>query len=391
MTRIAIIADSHWDQDSRFAECERIHNWIARDMAERGVDLCLHAGDVFERKSTPKERLAVAAWLWSVAEHRPVVMVRGNHDAVGDLALMGKLQTRHPIIVEEAAGVHVVAGVAIGCLAWPRRSEILARAESHAGAEDAAGVALRNVIRGLGLEMAAHEGPRVLLAHAMVTGSVTSTGQPLTGCDMELGLTDLSLANAQLVALGHIHMGQAWETTDGAPVVYPGSPRRSNFGELEAKGYLIVEFDDEGPIRAGDVKVTRVETPATPMIHVTGAMADDECPETGADIRVLMLDEAPEGLAGAEVRFRYQVPADERERARILAAGWKSTFEFDGAVSVQVEEVVIPTTRARAPEVAAAIGLPEKLAALWENRGTTPAEDRARELVRKATSLETAA
>lgn len=387
-TRIAIIADSHFDEHSRFEETVRIHDWIARDMAERGVDLVLHAGDVFERKSTPKERLAVAAWLWRVAELRPVVIVRGNHDAVGDLALQGKLQARHPIVVEEAAAVHVVAGVAVGCLAWPRRSELLAQAESHASAEDAARLALQNVVRGLGLEMARHAGPRVLLAHAMVRGSVTSTGQPLVGCDMELGLEDLSLADAHLVALGHVHMGQAWETADGAPVVYPGSPRRSNFGELEAKGYLVVEFDAEG---ADEVRVTRVETPATPMLHVTGAMADGECPETGEPIRVLMLDDVPQELAGAEVRFRYSVPADERERARILADGWKTTFEFDGAVHVQVEEVVIPTTRARAPEVAAAPGLAEKLVAYWEARSTTPTEDRARELVRKATSLETAA
>lgn len=385
-TRIAIIADSHFDEHSRFEETVRIHTWIARDMAERGVDLVLHGGDLYERKSTPRERLAAAAWLTSVAELRPVVIMRGNHDAVGDLALLGKLDTRHPIIVEEGAAVHVVAGVAVGCLAWPRRSELLAQAESHASAEDAARVALQNVVRGLGLEMGEHAGPRVLLAHAMVRGSVTSTGQPLVGCDMELGIEDLDLASADLVALGHIHKAQEWDISTVAglsrPVVYPGSPRRSNFGELEAKGYVVATFDGSRL-----VSVERVETPATSMIHVEANVQEL------AGYWTLVADDAPEddAVLGAEVRLRYHVDADRREAGQRLAAHRKTELERAGAVHVQVEEVVIPTTRARAPEVAAAPGLAEKLAAYWEARGTTPTEDRARELVRKATSLETAA
>lgn len=382
MTRIAIIADSHWDEHSRFEECQRIHSWMARDMAERGVDLLLHAGDVYERKSTPRERLAVAAWLTSVAELRPVVIVRGNHDAVGDLALLGKLDTRHPITVEETAAVHVVAGVAVGCLAWPRRAELLARAgESHGATEDAARLALQNVVRGLGQEMEEHAGPRILLAHAMVRGSVTSTGQPLVGCDMELGLEDLSHAGAHLVALGHIHMGQEWETVDGAPVVYPGSPRRSNFGELEAKGYLVATFDG-----AKLLHIERVETPATPMILVEGRMVDSECEQTLVAFRTMALDERP-AVSGAEVRLRYHVAADERELGRQNAQLWRETFDREGAVHVQVEEVVIPTTRARAPEVAAATGVGEQLRALWAARGDVPPEARGMELVRKAELL----
>lgn len=380
MIRIAVIADSHYDEHSRFEECVRIHDWIARDLTERGVDLVLHAGDVFERKSTPRERMAFASWMRTVAVQAPVVIVRGNHDSVGDLPLFEKLETAHPVIVEEAAAVHVVAGVAVGCLAWPRRAELLAAAglDGKEATEELAGEAMRAVLAGIGMEMRQHEGPRVLLAHAMVRGSVTSTGQPLVGCDLEIGVEDLALSGAHVVALGHVHKGQAWTASStGAPVVYPGSPRRSNFGELEPKAYLVVEIDD-----AGSVRVKRIETPATPMVHVDAEVSLE------GDVLELRVDPEMEAVVGGEVRLRYVVDADQREGGKSLAARTRADLMAAGAVDVKVEEVVRPTTRARAPEVAKASTLEEKLRAFWDVKGTTPDESRATELIRKLNHLD---
>ena len=188
---VAVVADSHFDEASRFEECQRLHAWIADDMAARGVDVVLHGGDLYERRSTPAERRAASDWLRVVADRCPVVIVRGNHDAIGDLPLLAKLRTRHPIVVEEAAALHVVAGVAVAAVAWPRKAELLAalgRPVSHEEAGAVAAEALRGVLTGLGDELVQHACPRVLLMHAMVGGSITSTGQPLVGCDMELGL-----------------------------------------------------------------------------------------------------------------------------------------------------------------------------------------------------------
>ena len=380
MTRIAVIADSHYDEHSRFEECLRIHQWIARDLVERGVDLVLHAGDVFERKSTPRERMAFASWVRQVTDHAPLLIVRGNHDAVGDLPLFARLETKHPVIVEEGAAVHVVAGVAVGCLAWPRRAEILAAAghEGREATEQLAGDALRAVLRGLGQELANQEGPRILLSHAMVRGSVTSTGQPLVGCDLEIGLDDLALAGADFVALGHIHKGQQWDP-GGVPMAYPGSPRRTSFGELESKAYLVVDLF---PGRRGEIAVERVETPSTPMVHV-----DAEVRELGGSL-LLVAEDAPDDVRGAEVRLRYLVDADQRELGKRLAAERKEALLRDGAVDVRVEEVVRPTTRARAPEVAKATTLEGKLRSFWAAKNDVPPAPRDAELIRKAIHLD---
>lgn len=394
MTRIAIIADSHFDEASRFDECIRVHHWIAEDIRRREVDLVLHAGDVFERKSSPRERLAFATWLQLVCNVAPVVVVRGNHDVPGDLTLFEQLDTKHPVVVARHPEVHHVAGVAVGCLPWPRRAELLAQAK-NAGLEDIehdARQQLRNVLRGLATGMAEHEGPRVLLAHAMVSGSVTSTGQPLVGCDMELSLDDLALAGADFIALGHIHQGQDWPgvarrgvaTGEVVPVVYPGSPRRTAFGEVESKGYVIAEL--ESGLSVGASSWERVETPCTQMVLLEDEWADAEGRWAFRLGRVVLFHD---NIAGAEVRYRYRVPSDQREPAKAAADEFRHRLvnEF-GAVDVKLEPVVIATTRARVPEVAAARGLGPKLEALWVSQDQVPSPERAKRLLAIAGELE---
>jgi len=376
--RIAIIADSHFTERSRWEECRRIHEWIEGDIAARGVDLVLHSGDLFDAKSTPTERLAVAEWLADVASHAPVVIVRGNHDAVSDLAIMGKIRSRHPIVVEEAAGVHYAAGAAVACLAWPRKAELMARLVAGADSSEAASDALRAVLLGFRQQLEQHDGPRILLTHAMVRGSRTTAGQPLVGCDLELSLDDLQLAGADFVALGHIHAHQAWADQS---IVYPGSPRRTEFGDTDPKGYVIVET-----LKIKDTVVQSagwhfVETPATPMLLLE-AVWD---PEHNTLFGLHRLTD----VEGAEVRLRYVVAADARDAARNRAEQYRAEALARGAIVCKLEEVVETTTRARAPEVSEAKTVAQKLVAYWKAKGE---DNGAREpvLLGKAAQLEEA-
>lgn len=374
--RIGVIADSHFDLRSRWDECVRVHDWIADDGAARGVDLWVHTGDIYERASTPEERRTVAAWFQRLTEHAPAVVVRGNHDVPLDLAILARLQTRHPLIVEEAAGVHVVAGVAVGALAWPQEAAIVALARSIAEGDLLAADALRAVLRHLGSELdRVGEGlPRVLVAHAMARGSETSTGQPLRGCDFELGLEDLALARADFYALGHIHKGQSW--THGAPIVYPGSPRRTAFGEIEQKGYLIVDAEP------GKAAWELVPTPCAPMYLVDDAWNG----ETGRfDKEWAGVPENPEG---AEIRLRYDVDVEHRPAAAQAAENVRSYLLQMGAANVKCDPVPRPTSAARAPEVALAKGVGDKLLALWKARDAMPDEAAAARLLDKANQLD---
>lgn len=366
--RIALIGDSHFDASAngRFEECKRIHDWIADDMRSRDVDLVLHSGDVFERRSTPVERHAVADWLTKVAESAPVVIVRGNHDMLGDVALFRRLETRFPIHVEEGANVHVVRDVVIAAMAWPSKASVLA--ESGGESSDARG-ALQAVIQGLGADahrLAADVNePRIFLAHAMVRGSRTSSGQPLVGCDFEIGTEELQQAQLDFYCLGHIHMPQQWDGA-GVPrdkiqtrIAYPGSPRRTAFGEIEEKGYLLLDFENREL-----TNVQRVPTPCVQMLLRTASYQLGRFVFEGSDDMVIE--------DGADVRLRYTVGSDEREAARAVAAEFALEWTESFGASVKIEEVVRSTKVAKVPEITGFQTIDDKLRAYWGAGAVAP-------------------
>jgi exonuclease SbcD len=383
--KIAIVADSHFDEHSRFQECVALHAWIQGDAHHRGCSALLHAGDIFERRSTPRERSAVADWLRDCAITMDVVVVRGNHDALEEHDLWPQLRAPGRIETFERPGITEIVDarsgsrVAVATLPWPQKAHVEA-----AGAD--AREAMRAVLRGLGDQLSTLDCPRVLLTHAMVRGSKTSTGQELLGCELELGLEDLALARADLYALGHIHAHQHWMVGD-APAIYPGSPRRANFGELEPKGYVVAEFDGRRL-----VGWEFVETPATPMVHVDATWIR-EVTVDGAAVcdGALVIAGLEPAVSGAEVRLRVHVPADSRDAARRAAQEVADRYRAAGAVSVKVEEQVLATTRARTPEVARATTLVEKLEALWSSRKDVPDPVRREAIVSKLGELEGAA
>jgi len=93
----------------------------------RTIDLRYDGGTLrVEVASTPDERAAAAAWLVAMAEVCPVLLVRGNHDRRRDCALLARLTSKHPIIVEEGASVHHIGGAAIAAMAWPDRANLAA-------------------------------------------------------------------------------------------------------------------------------------------------------------------------------------------------------------------------------------------------------------------------
>jgi hypothetical protein len=383
MIRIAHIADSHANESSRFNEHNRIMSWIGEDAAERGVSLFLHAGDVWERRSSSVERLAVADYTRQWASLAPMVVVAGNHDDPLDIEWLGRLRTTHPVIALTRPEVVTVAGCTISCMPWPDRGRVLA---ANAGASkdvlaQIAAAAMQDILRGMGL----HEstGPRLFLGHCSMRGSRVSALQPpLVGCDFELGATDLALVRASFYALGHIHMGDGneWDI-GGSPVRYASSPRRCNFGETDPKGYVIITFD-------GDKLVDweRIPTPCNRMEHIElwwDAAQQHFNFEDGGLYYLPGCDE----LSNTETRLRYHTAADQREAAARSAAEIVNAMKAAGAITVQVEPCVTTTNRARAPEVAAAHSITDKLVAYWASIKWDPG-DRMSSLCGKASELE---
>lgn len=376
MNRIAFVTDNHWDIHSRFEECKEIHEWIRADAGARGCQMTLLGGDMFERRSCPEERNAVAEWLVWMAQLGPVYGVAGNHDALGEFEVLNQLEAAHRILIENRP--RVIASddgqsPHIALIPWPRKGALLAEAEGGSeGASNDGIEALRNVLRGMSMQLdeCRRDLARVAVGHIMIDGARTDHDQPLVGVDMALSLADMALLRADAYALGHIHAQNDWEI-DGSPVFYGGAPRHCNFGEPGPKGYCILHIDGRS------VRVERIATPCTPMVHVSAVW--------GGSFQVMTIgDHAP--IEGAEVRLRYHTAPEHREAAKTAAQAVATGWEAAGAVSVKVEEQVTATARARAPEVAMAPTVPEKLRALWANQGRAP--DRADQLIAMSVALE---
>lgn len=377
--RFIASADHHFDEHRRFDECRRIHAWIAEQVEAERPDVFLSAGDIYERASTPVERLAVAEWLTRIADVCPVVIARGNHDRALDLDLLEQLEAPHPIHVEAAARVVELGGAQVAVLPWPSLAT-LGSAMGATGERLAEGAreALRSVLGGLGAAMDPAR-PRLLLAHAMVDGSVTSVGQPLIGAELHVALSDLALARAQIAILGHIHAPQEW-TVDGVSMLYTGSPFRTSFGEAEDKSIVV------GEVCVGGAAWERRTTPATPMVDLE-ARLDPSSPAARFAVTSKAFPHEAR-IAGAEVRLRYSTPSDCRDEARAAAAELADVCRGLGAVSVKVEEQVDASVRARMPEVATATTLPAKLDALWAARAVSPEPERRERLLSKLALVE---
>jgi hypothetical protein len=122
------------------------------------------------------------------------------------------------------------------------------------------------------------------------------------------------------------------------------------------------------------------------MQHVNGKWVVGEYidPDNKPVLDVEPVDIEP----GAEVRLRYNVDADQREVAKIAANEWRDKAIAQGAISVKIEDVVNPTTRARAPEITTATTLQEKLSAYWTAKNIEPTLERKQKLFEKLNELE---
>lgn len=362
--------DHHFDEHSpRWDEVVRVHGWIAEQVEATRPIAFLSGGDIFERKSTPRERLAVATFFQRVAAVCPVLITRGNHDALGDLQILSRLETVHAIHVIEQTGVvtlrddrgHVQARV--GCMAWPTRQGVTD--------EGAARESIRTVLAAMASELNEGAAPKILLGHFDVRGATVGEGQPLISGALTVGLEDLAVCGADAVVMSHIHRPQVWRYSD-RPMGYAGSPCRHDFGEVEPKGIVCVD------IEAGVATWKTIPTPIREMLLLKGhfgpgAITSDAGNTYGTHF--FQVELPPEDLVrGADIRLRYQVDREHRDAAKREAAKHEAMLLAMGAATVQVEDELVVTTRAREGAVAVAEErtLEGKLEAMWVAQNRVP-------------------
>lgn len=380
MLRLAHLSDTHVCDRLRPQDLHRVLEAFLEQVTELQVDLIVHAGDFFDRRSTPEERIVLANFLQAAARVAPVFGVRGNHDAPKDLDLFNELDADNYICIKDRPTLpgqyHWMPHRNFGCIAlpWFDKAHLVSGLEATVDAERTrlmTNEAARDLLIGLRAEAARarHDGRiPIVVSHAMVAGSEMSTGQVIQGTTVEFTPHDLHEIGAEYVALGHVHKTQEWF---GGRVAYSGSPVRHNFGEPEEKGWRLVTFDDDGKFVSNEFR----SLPAREIVLLEAdwrraAVFSRYEPPLRVQVADGELDLGDVSQAeGALVRFRYQIAAADLHL--VNEASIRGILEGAGAAEVKIEAVVEHANRIRSEAIVTAQTTRDKVLAYFQAKGET--------------------
>lgn len=414
MTRLVAIGDAHLQHGHRrnADRLQALDQIIREGSALDDLGAWLWPGDIFHQRSLPEDRNEVAPRLQAMADRAPVVMVYGNHDHPGDLHILGRLKARYPIYVidrPDIVRVQLATGqtAAIFGVPYPHKAEIVAHGISvqDVGTTAAPLLDLMFLAASERLREAAAAGDlTVMIGHATIVGSVSSVGQPM-GLERDVAIDAGLLARLGDIPkiFGHIHKPQELH---GAH--YIGSIGRNDWGEVEAKRYLSVEFGGvrRFPLHAsGEWAIYSHPITSTPLWHVEGDLTRDgfdwtvrrgpdgeslepprvPCPGEGPHVSgggpvyeyetedgpficpICRGDNFITSWQGAEVRVRYRFNADEQAALDLTLV----RTPFAGAARIELDPIANRNRAIRAESVVRAASVPEKLAAYVQHTGGT--------------------
>lgn len=288
-----ILHTSDWHLGRTFHGCdlladqESVLSQLAVLVAERGVDVVVVSGDVYDRALPNAEtvRLFDRVLASISAAGARIVVISGNHDSAARLGSLRKFTAAGGLhlhtAVESCAEPTVLADeygdVAFYGLPYlePETSRVplgVAVGSGHAGVLSAAMAAVR---RDLDTRAAATRS--VVLAHAFVlAGSAVESEIETSASERSLSVGGVQTAPTDIfdgvdyVALGHLH---GCQQPDAARpwLRYSGSPLAYSFSEVrQRKSVLLADLD-----ATGLAAVNRIELPVPRRLAVLTGRLDD--------------------------------------------------------------------------------------------------------------------
>lgn len=363
--KILQVADEHI-RERDADEIDRCLQFIVDTAQKEHPNLILSCGDLFDSRDVRVDsRAAITAigFVSALMDVAPVAIVLGtpSHDGAAP-RIMQYVRGDYPVIVAEKPMQVVLSGgefkteadnegyglqaeAVITLIPQPTKQYWQTQA-GVSGSDQEIGAAMTGVFGGFGAEAAQYPGvPHILVYHGGISGARVSTGQTLTGHDIEVSTDQLALTGADIYCLGHIHMAQQI----GDRGFYAGSPYRTNIGEAEAKGFYLHEYGKTVVNGNSYWESSFIETPARKVVRI----ADDYRNGVG-QVPLEMPD-----VNGADVRYELTVWQDEADR--INKEEVVKGFTDHGALSVDIRITRIPRETVRAESVLKAKTLRQKI------------------------------
>jgi len=233
--RIAATADNHITERETVAgrivlgpsgrnirgeDRERCLNAVIDGAIERGVDLLVDAGDLFDSsRPTPSEYVIVERALDRACGHFPVVCVGCNHGLPQSpleqhalAPLIGRSADLHICLLPEVRPIETKSGpIRIACLPWPRRSILASDQQSTGLSSEGLNALISEKLKGVARMLLAQRAdgvPTVLVGHVTLREAVFGSGHgPDTGAIL-LSAADLESFDAAI--LGDVHKSQTF-------------------------------------------------------------------------------------------------------------------------------------------------------------------------------------
>jgi exonuclease SbcD len=281
------------------------------------ADMVIHGGDLFYRSRIPPTLVEMAmAPLVAVAERGvPVFLVPGNHERS---RIPLHLWTLHPLL-------HIFDRPRTFALRLGNGDGPTLALSGFPAIRGSARQLFAEKVEETGWRHAAADA-RLLCIHEVVEGAqVGDTNYTFRSGPQVIRGDDVPGGFAAALS-GHIHRAQVLRRDlEGrplaAPVVYPGAIERTAFAErLEAKGYVQLEVDLDGPARGQVSALKFVRLPTRPMIHLVLDVDALDQESLQSDVRARLA-----GLeANAIVRIRLRGQRAEAVRLMLTAANLRT-------------------------------------------------------------------
>lgn len=385
MHRFLHLGDLHLGPNERNDDRIAALDQVIREGLQKPLAAWLIPGDLDDGRMTVSDKNVLTGRFQIMANHAPVLACEGNHDIPGDLAFLAKLSAKYPIyVIERPQVVHFKtatgAHAAIFVLPYPHRAGLVAAGVASDNLVDAARGALDLIFMDAAATLAEARAAgmiTLMIGHVNVAGSIVSSGQPNIGKEIEIDQALIDRLGDVPVLLNHIHKAQFFIGAAGANTVYAGSMCRLDYGEIEPKRYVAVEFDrliDNDQSFPWEYRIVSHPLDVAPMYHVDGELTREgfrwEVPGAEIPLQGWVGIEAPplEPLpifAGAEVRVRFRYVAADKPLLNFDLV----KAPFIGAKRIDLDPIAEHTRAIRAPEVAAAQTLEDKVQAIAAGAG----------------------
>jgi len=383
--KIIHTGDGHYSRENQEPFFKSASHLLEKARKEE-PDLIVIAGDLFDRAvndTTGSGFPRLVCWMKSLMDIAPVVAVRGTptHDPPGCYEVFETIQAQRNFTlltawesyfldnfgVQTESNNHarlLILGLPEPSKEWFLKDKQLGKTEG----DEAIKEGIRELLLGMGaIRKQYPEIPCILVSHITVAGSSISDAQILPPGGIQIGKDDLALVGADYYALGHIHLGQQIEDM---PAYYCGSMFPVNWGELDQKGFNIVEFDDYVLEVGCEPVVQRIPFPHPPRKKIVfeygSEITEDvdgfqvwvECKGTKEQLRLLDIDERMDEL-----------------------------LSMGACSDSRITKAIIPTETVRAGQISEAVSLVDKLKVYADLSGETLNDS----TIERAADLETTA